>query len=68
MPHNNNPVFKNFSGAILMLFPKGEVEDNEKAEIQFFIVDEKFNIIENNRKYPTNANNTYHSPISIKYF
>ncbi len=51
-----------------MLFPKGEVEDNEKAEIQFFIVDEKFNIIENNRKYPTNANNTYHSPISIKYF
>jgi len=46
LPHNNNPVFKNFSGAILMLFPKGEVEQEEKSEIQFFTVDDKFDIIE----------------------
>jgi GxxExxY protein len=53
-PKNSNPIFKTFSGGILMAFPSGDVEDSTKVKI--FVVDQNFNVLideqaeeENNR-------------------
>lgn len=42
LPKNKNPVLKNFAGGILMAFPQGEIEEDERQEVKIFCVDNKF--------------------------
>ena len=47
-PLNKNPVLTNFSGGILLIFPKGDVENT--GRVKLFVVNRESNIIKDEQK------------------